>query len=152
MGGIAEGIHDGGKVVGYLRTELNDVGLGDGDILCKAAILAHDADGDGVLAYVAHASAAVTTMTADDMSLGRDAFADAEVAHTLPYFYHFAHELMAHSIWRTAVGLGPGVPLVHMQVGTAYSSFLDLDKYIVDTHLRHRHLFHPDTGFGKSLD
>lgn len=140
------------KSSGISGRSLNDVGLGDGDILCKAAILAHDADGDGVLAYVAHASAAVTTMTADDMSLGRDAFANTEVAHTLSYFYHFAHELMAHSIWRTAVGLGPGVPLVHMQVGTTYSGLLHLDQYVIHTHLRHRHLFHPDTGFGIFLN
>ena len=147
MGGVAERIHDRREIIGYLRTEFDDVGLRDGDILGKATVLAHDTDRDRVLAHVPHTTAAVTAMPTDNMSFRRDTFADLKITDTRTYFSDHSDELMSHRIGRFAVGLRPRIPFIHMQVGTADSSLDHLDQHVVDAYLGHRHLFHPDTGF-----
>lgn len=152
MGGVAEGIHDSSEVVRYLGAQFDDVGLGDSDVLRKAAVLAHDTNRDSVLTDVSHTTTAVAAMAADDVSLGRDAFAYMYATHTGTYFYDLSHELVAHGIRGAAVGLGPFIPFIHMQVGAADGGFLDLDEDIVDTYFRHGNIFHPDAGLGVAFN
>ena len=152
MRGVTERIHDGREVIGYLRVHVNDVGFRYRDELCKTTVASHDTERDGVLAHVSHASAAVTAMSACDMSFGRHAVAYLEIAHTGSAVRYDAHELMSHGVRRFAVGLRPRVPFVHMQIRTADSSLGHLDDHIIDPHFGHRHIFHPDAGFGISLN
>ena len=148
MCGVAERIHDRREVIGNLRTQLDDVRLRNRDVLCKTTVFAHDTYGNRVLADMSHASTAVTAVSADDMSLGCDAFAHLEVTHTSAYFGYDTYELMTHRIRRFAVGLRPRVPFIHMQIGTAYCGLDHLDEHIVHPYFRHRHIFHPDARFG----
>ena len=145
--GVAERIHDSCKIVGYRRVQFDHIGFRNGDILSKTTVLAHNADRDSVLAHMSHASAAVAAMTADNVSLGRDAFANLDIAHTGTDFGYFANELMSHRVRRSAMGLRPCVPLVHVEVSTANSGLFDLDKNVVDAYFRHRYIFHPDARF-----
>ena len=151
VGGVAEGIHDRCEVIGYLVAQFDDVRLRYSNVLRETPIFAHDSDGDGVLTDVSHATAAVSTMSTDDMSFRRDAFADRKVPDTFAHFSNHSYKLMPHRIRRFAVGLRPLVPFIHVQVGATDSGFRDLDQYIVDSHLGHRHFFHPDARLRKSL-
>ena len=152
MGSVTERIHDGCKVIGYLIAQLNDIRFGDRDILGKTAVFTHDTDRDRVLAYMPHASTAVTAMTASNMTFSRHAFAYFEVLHADAYPCHFAYELMTHRVRRFAMCLRPGVPFIHVQVRSADSGFLHLDEYIIDSHFGHRNVFHPDARLGIFLN
>ena len=148
--GVAKGIHDGSKVVRYLRAQLHYVGLGDRHVLGKSTV-AGDTHGEGVLADVPHATTAVAAVTADDMPLGSNTVADLDITYAGTYLSHYAYELMSLYIRRFAVRLRPFVPLVHVEVGAADSGFGDLDEDIVQSDFGHRDVFHPDAVFGISF-
>ena len=124
---VAERVHYRREVIGNLGANMHDIALGNSYILCKRAVFAEDTHRQAVLAHMPHPAAAVTAVPTHDMPLGGYAVAHLRVAHTRTYLHNLAHELMPHCVGRRAVALRPLVPLVHVQVCTAYRGFLHLD-------------------------
>ena len=97
-------------------------------------------------------AAAVTAVSASDMTLASDAVANLDVAYTRANFGYYAYILMTNSHRSLNGLLAPLVPLVDVQVGAADGGLLDLDEHIVHTHLRHGNLFHPNALSGLFLN
>ena len=105
MCSVSERIHDGSEVIWYLRTQFDHITFGNRHILRETPVFTHDTDRDGVLAYMPHSSTTVTAMSADDVSFGRNAFADRKIADTGSNIFHHSDELMPHRIRRFAMCL-----------------------------------------------
>ena len=124
---VAKRVHYRRKIIWNLGANMHDIALGNSYILRERAVFAEDTHRQAVLAHMPHPTAAVTAVAAHDMPLSGYAVAHLRIAHTRTYLHNLAHELMPHRIRRRAVALRPLVPLVHVQVCTAYRGFLHLD-------------------------
>ena len=144
--GVAEGVHDGGNVVGDARVELDDVAFRNAEVFGKRAVALH-ADPDGVFAHVQLAAAAVAAVAAGYVPFAGDAVADTDVAHAAANIDDFADIFMPDDQGRADVFPRPVVPFVNVQVGAANGYFPDFDQYIVHVRLRNGHVFHPNAGF-----
>lgn len=151
VGGIAEGVHDGGHVIADAIVQFHHVALGDGEVFGKGTV-AVDAHADAVLADVLQSAAAVAAVSAGDVALTCDAVAHLDVAHAGAYLFHYAHVLVAYGHGGMDGFLAPLVPLVDVQVGAADGGLLDLDEDIVHAHLGHGNVFHPQALAGFFLD
>ena len=122
----------------------------DRQILGKAA-RAVDANALGVGAKMDPAGAAVAAMAADDMAFARNPFADRISPHLAADLDNVANEFVADRHRHRNGSLGPGIPVVDVDVGAADRGLADLDQNIVVADLRNRSLDHPDAFFGFEL-
>src|SRR5690606_5032355 len=141
----------GGQLRGDLVGDRPQVGRRHDDVLGEGAV-AVDADADGVGAQVLAAAAAIAAVAADDVAFGGDALADAVALHAGAELGDAADELVADHQAGLDGALGPCVPFVDVQVGTADRGLFELDQHLVGAGTGHRDLFHPDALGGLALD
>ena len=85
------------------------------------------------------------------MTVGGDPVADLETAHFGTHLHDAAHKLVPDGHGHRNGLLGPGVPVINMNVGAADGGLADLDQNIVMADLGYRNLFHPDPDLGLGL-
>ena len=117
--------------------------IGSDEVLGERAG-AIDADALGVLAQMPPAGQAIAATPADDVPLAADDVADVEVLDVRADLDDLADELVADDHRHRDRLLGPGVPVVDVQVGAADAGPQDLDEHVVDADLRDRHFFQPE--------
>ena len=139
MCSITQGVKNGGNLHGHILVNANHVGLRDGKILCKAtgAVNTHP---HGVGAQVEHATAAVAAVAADNMALAGNNLTRLVLCHGRTYALDNTAELMPHVHADGYRLLSPSIPVPDMQIRTANSCAVNLNKNIVGADFRHRHL------------
>ena len=143
---------NGSKIDGHVavdvRAVMPDVGHRQRDVLGERAGAVH-ADALGVRAQVAPAGQAVAAAPADDVALAADDVARREVGDVRRRPRRSSpDELVAdHQRDRDRL-LGPGVPVVDVQVGAADPGPVDPDQHVVDPDLRLRDVLEPQAGLG----
>lgn len=132
VGGVAEGVHDGGDVFGNFGGEFPDVGVGENKVFGEGTG-GVDADAFGVSAVVSATGEAVAATTAGEVSFPGDEVAYFEVGDIFPDFDDASDEFVSddHGDWDRF--LSPGVPEVDVEVGAADSGAINFDQDILAT-------------------
>src|SRR5690606_15088019 len=135
---VAQGVHDGGHLVGDGPIELPDVGRGHHHIGGEAPVPV-DATNLDVLANVGLAGPAVGAPAAGEVHLGGDGGAHGEALGVDPGAQggQAPAELVAEDEGELEAGLGPGVPLVDVDVGAADGGGGHLDEDLPRTGMGH---------------
>ena len=144
--GVAQGVEDSSDLVRDAGRVAPDVGHGDDDVLSEGSV-AIDADSESVGAEVPAAGEAVAAATADDVAFAADELADREIGDVGADGYDFSDELVADDEALADRGLGPGVPIVDVEVGSADAGVEDADFDVVNAHLGLGYVLKPETTF-----
>ena len=150
VGGVAEGVEEGGDVVGDVGRQLEGVGGRDAQVLGEAARPV-DADTDGVATQMPLAGAAVAAMTAGDVALAGDAIALLETGHVAADLDDLADELVTDRHRHGDGALRPFVPVVDVHVGAADGGLADADEHVVRADIGLVLALHPDARFAFRL-
>jgi hypothetical protein len=142
--GIAEGVEDGGDLMGDAGRVTPDVGHGEDDVLGEGAITV-DSDSERVGAEVAAAGETVAATSADDVAFAADELADGEIGDIGADGYDFADELVSDHETLTDGGFSPGVPVVDMEIGATDASVKNANLDVVDAHLWLGYVLEPKT-------
>ena len=111
-----------------------------------------DADSFGVGAKVAAAGEAVAAAAANEVTFRGDVVPDLEVRDPGPKFLDVSAELVTHGHGDRDGALGPGIPVVDVEVGATDGGFADADEDIHRSRFGPWDLFHPKSGFVLRLD
>jgi hypothetical protein len=93
------------------------------------------------------ASAAVTTYAAGDMTFSGHTVADFKPSYFAPALYDFTAKLVADSERYLNRIAGPVIPLVYVNISSAYGGTANFNQYIIVTNLGDRNILHPQTAF-----
>jgi hypothetical protein len=85
------------------------------------------------------------------MTFAGDELADGNIRNIGAQGDDFADELVADDEALADGGAGPGVPIIDMEVGTAYAGGEDADFYVVDADLGFRDIFEPEAAFSAAF-
>src|SRR6201997_1823193 len=127
-----------------------DVGHGQRDQFCEGS-RAVDSDAGCVGAEMAAAGEAVAAASANDMALAADDIARVEVVYVGTDLDDLADELMADGHGHGDGLLGPLVPLIDVNVGSADAGVPDADQDVVDADGRFCDVFKPQAAFRAAL-
>ncbi len=145
--GVAEGIEDGGNVVGDVGVDGPDVFFGDGDEFGEAAF-GVDAENIDLFADVAVAGAAGLTHAAADVPFSTDALADGGAGDGGADGVDAADEFVAGGDADLHAAAAPGVPFVDVAVGAADAGVRDGDQHVAGADLGDRRVgLEPEAGF-----
>jgi hypothetical protein len=111
------------------------VGHRQGDVLGKGAG-AVNANALGILAQVTSSGPAVTATTAHDVAFSRDDIPGGEICDIRTDFDDGSDKFVPDDHRHRDRFLGPGVPVVDVQIGAANSGLFDFDLAIADSELR----------------
>ena len=139
MHGIAEGIKDRRHIEVDAGLLMPDVGLRQCQIFGKSP-RPIDAHAGGAFAEVTTPCQAVAAPSADDMSFARDGLPGEEVVDIRADGHDLADKLVADHHRHGNRLLGPGVPVVDVEVGAADAGAVDSDQDIVDADFWDRHI------------
>jgi hypothetical protein len=142
---------DAADVVGDRIIEVPHIRRRHRDELGEATI-AVDADDPGVRTDVGVAGAAQQASPIDDVPLGGDSVSLLHVVHESPDLYDIAGELVSHHERWFASPLRPGVPLVDVNIGAAYTRASHPNENFVFTDCGLRAIFQFETGCRGFLD
>ncbi len=151
MGGVAQGIENGGNLHGHILVDADDVALRNGQVLSEATG-AVDANAHGVRAEVEESFAAVAAMTADDMPLAGDHITRLVLGYGRAHALNDTAEFMPYVHADRNGLLSPGIPVPDVEVCAADGGFVNFDKYIIGTDFRHRYIHQFQTGAGRCFD
>ena len=151
VGGVAQGIEDGGDVVADVVGQGKGVDRRDRQVLGEAARPV-DPDAHGVAAQMPAPGPAVAAMAAGHVALAGDPLADLEAGDFHAEIGDGADELVAHGHGHRNGALRPVVPVVDVNIGAADRGLSDLDQHVVMADRGLGHLLHPDAGFRLGLD
>ncbi|VTR67535.1 hypothetical protein DESC_610118 [Desulfosarcina cetonica] len=151
VGGIAQGVEDGGEIVTDILWHPEDIGCRYADVLGETS-RAVDAHADGVAAQVALAGPAVAAMPAGDVAFRRDAVSDLEPPDLAAHVGDDADEFVADGHGRGNGALGPGVPVVNVDVRSADRGLDDFDQHVIMADAGKGDLAHPDARLGLQFD
>ena len=98
------------------------------------------------------AGEAIPAAAADNVPFAADDLARMKVGDVRADRRDLPDELVADDQRHGDGLLGPGVPLVDVQIGAANAGAANLDEHVVDADLRPRHVFEPQAGFGLGFD
>ena len=145
---VAERIEDGLHVAGDGRVVDPDVGHRQRQVLGERPGPI-DADALGVLAQVAAAGQAIAAAAADHVPFAADDVAGVEILDVAADLDDLGRRTRGPTTIGTGIGLlGPGVPVVDVNVGAANAGPQDLDQHVVDADLRLGDVFQPQAFFG----
>ena len=117
MKGVAHRVHDGAEVGGD-TVQGEHVGGGHDDEFREGPVPV-DADDARVAADVAVARAALQAMPAHDVAFSGDELPYAQLRDTLAHRHDLPGEFVPHHDRRMDPALGPGIPLVNMDISAA---------------------------------
>lgn len=137
--GVAQGIEDGGDLVGNVAVNRPDIALWQREVLGKTAI-AVDADNVHFFADVAVAGAAGFAGAAADVALAADAVADAGSQHGRAQRLDDADEFVAGGDADGDAAGAPGVPFIDVAVGAADAGVGDADEHVAGADGRQRYM------------
>ena len=143
VGGVAVGVEDGGRLVRDVVGHLEHVEGRKAEIL-REGTRAVDPHPHRVATEVALPGTAVPAVAAGDVAFSADAVARVVALHLGTHLLDNTVVLMAHHHGHGNGLLGPGVPVVDMDVRPADGTLVHPDQHIVRTHLGHGDLPHPD--------
>ncbi len=146
MCGISQRVHDGKHLIRNAVIESHYVVGGNLHILGEGTVDVHP-DSYGGLADVLAAAPAIPAVPAGDVSFAGYPFTLLKFCHFTPRLGHMTHILMPDGQSHRDGLLGPVIPVVYMQVGSANGRFADLDQYIVGAGNGNGNVFHPDSLF-----
>ena len=139
---VAQRIEDRGDIPVDIGGVVPDVGHRQGEILGKGA-WPIDPHALRRLAKMAPAGEAVAAAAAHHMPLPRHDVAGKEVVDICADRHDLTDEFVPHGHRHGDRFLGPGIPVVDVEIGAADPGAIDLDQHVVDADLRHRHLVEP---------
>ena len=152
MDRVAEGLHGGGDLRGHLGADRPDVLGGERHQGGESAV-GVDPDDPGVGADVVVAAQALGAAVADEVGFDRDPVADPHPAvHPLAERHHLAADLVAHDPGQVDPRLGPGVPVVEMDVGATDRGGEHPEQDLARAGGRLLHVGDGDAGPGGVLD
>ena len=146
MNGVAKGIKNGGNLLIDTFKMMPNIRHGNADVFGKGSWTIHP-DAYGIFAEVSASGQAIPATTANDMPLGAHDLARIKVTHIFPYGNDLTHKLMPynHRDWNRL--LGPGIPLVNMQIRSANTCLSNANQYIVNANLGFGNILEPKTSF-----
>ena len=133
--GVSERVEDGCHIAIDSVIVVPDVGHRQGDVLGKGTG-AVNAYALGILAQVTSAGPAVAAATAYDVAFSRDDIPGGEIGDIRPDFDDSSDKFVPDDHRHGDRFLGPGVPVVDVQVGAADPGLFDFDQAIADSELR----------------
>ena len=149
--GVPERVEDRRHIAVDVRIVSPDVGHRQREVFGERA-RAIDADPLRILAEVAAACEAVAAVAADDVAFAADDLADGVILDVRADLDDPPHEFVADDHRHGDGLLGPGVPLIDVDVGAADAGAEDLDEDVIDADGRNRHLLQPEALAGFLLD
>ena len=85
-------------------------------------------------------AAAVTAVSANDMTFARNTLTNIQSGNTLAKFSNFSDILMTDYNRRSKMLLSPRIPVKYVNIGTAYCSLAYLNKHFAHAGFRYRNL------------
>ncbi len=151
MGGVAQGVEAGENIPWDGGIAVPDVGHRDAQILGKSSrpVNPHTA---GIHAQVAAAGQAVAAAAADQVPFAGDNVTGLKIMHVVADIRDRTDKFVPDVHGNRNRFLGPGIPVIYMNVGAANGSFVDFNQDIIDTDLRHINIFQPNAGFRFGFD
>jgi hypothetical protein len=110
-----------------------------GNIFSERALTIH-AHADGMSAQLATTSQAIAASTTDQMAFTTDQITDFEIIDVATEFNHMANEFVADHQRHRNGALGPGIPIINMQIRAADAGAINADEYVVYANFWHRHV------------
>ena len=150
MNGIAESIlkrgNFGGDIAargaGILPRHCHERGKSAVDI---------DSQNRSVHAHMALAELALPAFSAYDMRFARHKIADTSFGYAFPKSDNRATKLMADDSGWLDAGRRPSIPLINVQIGSAYAGGFELNKDFARSNRRFRRINELDSWFGPDL-
>jgi len=121
------------------------------DVLCERSRMV-DAHPFGVCALHASAGHAVAATATHEMALAAHEVARLQLPYIAPGFHYFADKLMADDERCRYVRLCPAIPLINVQVRTAYAGSEYADQHIVPARRGDRNILKLEAGLSSRLD
>src|SRR5207249_1037620 len=95
---------------------------------------------------------AIPASSTSHMTFATHQLAGMKVGHIGPNCNDFADEFVPNDHGHRDCVFGPLIPVVNVHIGAANSCHQDADLHIINTDLRLRHLFEPQTAGSFSFD
>jgi len=95
---------------------------------------------------------AVSTAAANEMPFSGDEIANTEIVNIASDLNDPAHKLVTDRHGNRNSLLSPFIPVVNVNVRAADGGLVNLDKDVIDPHLRDRNLFQPEAGLPFGFD
>ena len=147
VGGISQRIQDAPDGIRDVVGERENVGRRNRHEVCKRSGAIHT-DPNRVGAQVTPPGAAVATMATSDVTLSGNPHPRFDAAHLGAEGGYDAHELVTDSHRDRDRAGGPVVPLIDVQVGSAYGDMPDSYQDVVGAGLGGGDILHPQTPLG----
>ena len=151
MHGVAERIEYGGGVAVHVRIVPPDVGHRQSDVFGEAAGPV-DADAGSVGAEVTISRHAIAAAPANHVTFAGNQFAGVEIDNVGADLNDLADKFVADRHGHGDGLLSPRIPVVNVNVGTAYTGAMDSNQNVVDADGRLGNVFQPQTGTGLRFD
>ena len=88
-------------------------------------------------AQLATTSQAVAASTTDQMAFTTDQITDFEIIDVATEFNHMANEFVTDNQRHRNGALGPGIPIINMQISAADTGAIDANEHVVNANFGH---------------